>query len=196
MKRLLMVCALAGLAMACGDDDGGDKPPVKPATDGGGIDSGTPDSGVKPDAGPVVVKVTNPGAACSAAAMCTGAAPTCDTATQRGQANPGGYCSAQCLKNEECGPTGDCPVGEIIGLVGAATAGQTTGTCLLKCTPGAASGCRDGYVCASLAQALGMPASLPPLSRTVCLPAPAPGDGGVGDAGTVARLDGGLDAGR
>jgi len=197
MKRLLMVCALAGLVMACGDDDD-DKTTPPPVKDGG-IDSGTgTDSGVKPDAGPVVVKVTNPGAACATAAMCTGAAPTCDTKTATNQTYPGGYCSATCLKNDECGPTGDCPVGEIIGLVGSAAAmGQTNGTCLAKCTPGAASGCRDGYVCATLAQALMIPASIPPLSRTVCLPAPtAPADGGVRDGGGVASVDGGLDAGR
>jgi len=57
MKRLLMVLALAGFAVACGDDDDDD---VTPANDGGakdsgpGTDGGPKDAGSGMDAGPAV----------------------------------------------------------------------------------------------------------------------------------------------
>jgi hypothetical protein len=190
MKKLLTVLALAGFAMACGDDD---KDPEGNVTPDSGVDAGRDAGPGAGDAGPRVVKVTNAGNACAADTECTGGAAKCDKATVLGQPLTGGYCSAQCLYADECGSTGDCPLGEIIRAVGSAAAmGQTAGSCYKKCTANTSGDCRDGYVCSSLSAALGIPANpvLPALGRTVCLPPTAPVDGGV-----PSKADGGVDGG-
>lgn len=209
MKRLLMVCALAGLAVACGDDDG-DKGTTKP-------DSGV-DSGVKPDAGGgtdagmdgavAAAKVTNVGTACTVATQataCTGAAAVCQTTTFSMAPIPGGSCSAVCSSNAECGPNGNCATGVAIKNFGAqatATLG-TTGYCAKSCpTLGLVSAaCGTGFSCLSLnelSKLTGRPTTaIAPLDDLFCFPTPsAPADGGVGDGGTALRLDGGLDGGR
>ncbi|MDB4989526.1 MAG: hypothetical protein JWN04_4704 [Myxococcaceae bacterium] len=202
MKQLLTVLALASFAVACGDDSG-DSPTV---TKDGGIDSGAHDAGgADSSVGP---KVVNVGAMCGQTSECTGSAATCDLHTALGQVNQGGYCSASCLQNDECGPNGDCPIGEVIRAIGP-TMGQTAGTCFAKCTPGATSVCRSGYVCSDLLTVLtaaGVPnlpnatvaaTAAPSLLRNVCLPIPQALDGGVQphDAGSVADASG-IDSGR
>ncbi|MEY4515616.1 MAG: hypothetical protein RLZZ450_7738 [Pseudomonadota bacterium] len=208
MKRLLMVCALAGLAVACGDDDG-DKGTTK--TDGGfdsGVkpDAGGTDSGVGADTGAAAAKVTNVGTACTVATQataCTGAAAICQTTTFSQAAIPGGSCSAVCSSNAECGPNGNCATGVAIKNFGAqatATLG-TTGYCTKSCAALGATTCGTGFSCLSLNELSKlsgrMPTTIAPLDDTFCFPTPvAPTDAGVGDGGTALRLDGGLDAGR
>ncbi|MDB4971751.1 MAG: hypothetical protein JWN48_92 [Myxococcaceae bacterium] len=195
MKQLLTVLVLAGLAVACGDDSDSTPSPGKADS---GVDAG---GTIKTDSG-VVVKVLTPGAACTANSDCSGPSATCDSKTAVGQSFPAGYCSASCLSAAECGPTGDCPLGDVIGALGAGNPqlmGQTTGSCYAKCTPGTAGTCRTGYACINLQTALGLPtsssAAIPALGRPVCLPVPAAVDGGVArDAGTVTNPTG-MDSG-
>jgi hypothetical protein len=206
MKRLLMVCALAGLALACGDDDG-DKPVVK--VDGGtdgGIDGGPAvDGGAKDTGVATSVKVTNVGTACTTAAQCTGTAPECRTTDIGSVPIAGGSCSAPCSTDAECGPGGNCAVGVAIKMFGAdrtkATLGDV-GYCHKTCTALLGAGCPTGQSCFSLyelakAKDPTMAVQIAPLTDLFCyaLPIPARPDGGVGDAGTVTTLDGGLDAG-
>jgi hypothetical protein len=205
-----MVCALAGLAVACGDDDG-DKGTIK--TDGGldggnKTDGGGTDSGTGADTGTAAAKVTNVGTACTVATQataCTGAAAVCQTTTFSQAAIPGGSCSAVCSSNAECGPNGNCATGVAIKNFGAqatATLG-TTGYCAKSCpTLGLVSAaCGTGFSCLSLnelSRLTGRPTTtIAPLDDLFCFPTPsAPADAGVGDGGTALRLDGGLDGGR
>lgn len=65
---------------------------------------------------------------------------------------PGGYCSADCTSDDDCGPDGDCIDAVIMSL------------CLKTCTSG--SDCREseGYTCDALPDMLGIPGDfcLPP----------------------------------
>lgn len=210
MKRLLMVCALAGLAVACGDDDD-DKPVIK-------ADSGV-DSGVKPDAGPatdggidagnaLTAKVTNVGTACTVANQATtctgGASAVCQTSDLQSTPIPGGSCSAICTDSLECGTGGNCAIGSAIKMYGAAASGPlgtTVGYCHKSCAALGATTCGTGFSCISLnwlsKQRGAAEQPVPVLNETFCFPTPAaPGDAGVGDGGTALRLDGGLDGGR
>lgn len=200
IRRFAFAALLLG-AVACGDD-GDDN---KPTPDAGGTDAGA-------DAGytPVPDRVTNVGEACTAATECEGAAgKTCTTSISLlgpAIAFPGGYCSATCQANIECGTGGECPVGESlknspIPIPGGAS-GLIPSYCYKTCT--ADTDCRTdvGYRCATIASAL-TPAGggggggvfdigsiigmLPGQIRDskYCLPpAPPPADGGVSDAGT------------
>ena len=207
MKRLLMMCALAGVVMACGDDDGGDKPaPVDGGKTDGGLDAGNkPDGGA--DAAAPGAKVTNVGAPCTVATqatMCTGSAPACQilTSVKPPAPIPGGSCSAVCTTDAECGPDGICPTGAVIAVAPAMAEEKLgkIGYCNKKCVEGSNT-CGTGFSCLSL-NALskltgGMTTAFPPLDQFFCFPTPtAPADGGVKDGGTVSSVDGGLDAGR
>jgi hypothetical protein len=209
MKRLLMVCALAGFAIACGDDEGDGDGRTDAGSDSGlRVDSGT-DSGTT-DAGPVAVKVTNVGAACTVptvATACGGASPSCGTATWAGVAYPEGHCEAACTKSAECGSTGLCPLGEglansIIGATVSMNLMTSTGVCYKKCTT--TGDCRTGYKCNSMVEVLGGSSAqavsfVPSFAEKVCVPnaglVRTAGDGGVGDGGTALRPDGGVDGG-
>lgn len=68
------------------------------------------------------------GGVCSANAEC--ATGLCDTAS------PGGYCTAQCTTDSQCGSNGKC------------LAGTKSSLCLAKCT--SSSYCRTGYSCVQL----------------------------------------------
>ena len=206
MKQLLTALALAGLAVACGDDD---STPAVTHYDGGGVDAGGPKADGGMDSGPpVAAKVNNAGAACTVATVatdCGGSSPTCAAATWAGAKYPGNQCEATCTADSECGGNGVCPIGAAIKSLGAVLSTPlmtTTGVCYQKCTAGAAT-CRAGYECKSTADALGggNAAMVPGFTTaTICVPvggllAARPGDGGVSDAGTVAHVDGGLDGG-
>lgn len=202
MKRLLMVCALAGFAFACGDDDGdgGDK---GTKNDGGLIDGSTPPPN---DSGTLSVKVTNVGTACTtatASTACTGgSAAICQTSTLQSLPIPGGSCSAVCTKDVECGTGGNCPIGDAIatyGTLASGPLGTSTGYCTKSCVRGSTS-CGAGFQCINLndlARAQGRaPTMTDILEKAFCFPATPTADGGVGDAGAALTLDGGLDAGR
>lgn len=128
-------------------------------------------------------RVTNVGATCAAASNCQGSAPTClSTVPFLNTPVPGGYCSAKCTSDPQCGTGGACPLGALVGLAGGLIpdAGgllQGADSCLKKCT--ANSDCRGaGFTCA----ALPLPAIIPGLMPTgkFCLPdALANRDGGI-----------------
>lgn len=208
MKRFLMVLAIAGLmAGGCKDDDddddvvgdGGNPDGGGGPTDGGGIDARV-DSGTD---SAVLAKVTNAGTICTAASSCQGAAPVCAPATQFGVPAPGGgFCSATCTKAAECGPNGDCPLGELVTnatygaqfKAGFMTAGLGTvenGQCYAKCTQAnSQSTCQTGYVCINLATAFALTppgSTVAEATRLVCLPAAGLVPRPAGDAG----VDGG-----
>lgn len=208
MKRLLMVCALAGLAVACGDDDGDDPKP----TPDSGVDSGVkPDGGTTTDAGmdgggTAAAKVTNVGTACTVASQataCTGSAPVCqvETSVKPPAPVPGGSCSAVCSSDAECGPGGICPTGAVIAISPAMAEAKLgkIGYCNKSCVKGSNT-CGAGFSCVSLNDLTvasgGTATPFPPLDQYLCFPTPtAPRDGGVSDGGTALRLDGGLDGG-
>ena len=205
MKRLLMTCALAGFVLACGDDDGGDKPaPVDGGKTDAGLDSGKPDSGPGADSA-VAAKVTNVGSTCTVAnqaTACTGAAAICQVTTLGMATVPGGSCSAVCSSNEECGTGGICPTGIAIKNFGAQAIASLgpTGYCNKSCVKGTTT-CGTGFSCLTLndlSKLQGKPTTMiAPLDDPFCFPTPvAPGDGGVSDAGTVSSVDGGIDGGR
>jgi hypothetical protein len=180
MKRVLILAALSALAMACSDDDGGDDD--KTVVDAGGdakVDASM-------DGSTSTAKVTNVGAACTAASQCMGTAPTCETTTPIGGPFPGGYCSAVCSTSAECGATGACPLGELIMLnpTNPMLAGLS-GQCWEKCTAvGTTAGCRSGYACTTLGTAIGNSTPIAPLMQPVCLPLVS-GDAGLSDASVV-----------
>jgi len=206
MKRLLMVCALAGFAMACGDDDDDDKVTVDAGTDSG-VDGGNKDAG--PDAA-VAAKVANVGIACTvatAAATCGGTSPTCASATWAGIAYPENHCEATCTRSAECGTGGLCPIGEalastVVGPLLGPRLGNPAGVCYKTCA--ATTDCRTGYKCVTTVDILGPESAaaatiVPSFNTKICVPnaglLPIPGDAGVGDGGTTTRTDGGLDGG-
>jgi hypothetical protein len=201
--------ALLALLTACGGDD------EKPATDAGShldasspaLDAGSDAQAAKPN------QVTNPGAACRTANTCTGEAPSCQTMLSLlGQEIPfpGGYCSALCKNNVECGPTGECPVGESLkALTGiplitpdirATIEAAAPSHCYERCTMDSQCRTDEGYRCASIVTALsegagqaglnvgGFNISLflsgPIVDSKYCLPpAPPQPDAGAVDAG-------------
>lgn len=76
---------------------------------------------------------------------------------------PGGYCSATCTTNTDCGEGGVCS-GAFPGFGGAAA---TPGRCMQSCE--SAEDCRDGYRCVN---ALGMAPSGNPMDPTAALLGP------------------------
>jgi hypothetical protein len=210
MKRLLMVLALAGFAVACGDDDGDGKK-VDAGGDAGrdatvGPVDGGADSGPRPDGGNdagVAAKVLRTGIACETAnaATCGGSAPVCRTKlfdTEAAPTIPGNYCSASCTESGQCGD-GICLLGAVISNPLFAPNFGTTAFCHQPCaTVGQLTGCRQGFICQSVKSladsrdaGAGVPA-MAPYNTGFCYPIPGfiPVDGGT-DAGT----DGGADAG-
>jgi hypothetical protein len=211
MKRLLTLLALAGLsaaAGACGDDSGddGDDTPKN--------DAGTSDAKV---ARPPQINADSLGTACTTAAQCQGVgALECLTSIGEDQEVPGGYCTAACESDAECGPNGFCPaaalatlpgVGQLVSTLGAGLIPQN---CVLKCTKtgDAGGGCtRSDQQCAAIIDAIpttgqaaglrGIAQGFPFATTPFCFPPielPT-GDAGVPDAGAAALVVTGLDAG-
>jgi hypothetical protein len=120
-------CA-AMLLCACGDDDDAPKD-SGPGTDGR-------------DAGRTGLPDGTAGKACTSDAQCGGGMCATQIAgidlTGTLTAAPGGYCTATCMVDPDCGEGGAC----ILTLSGAAA---VTGECFATCTENA--DCRDGYVC-------------------------------------------------
>jgi hypothetical protein len=130
-----------------------------------------------------------------------GSAPVCQVMTLGTPSLPipGGSCSAVCTADTQCGPGGICPTGVTIAAGGqrAIDLLGPTGYCNKACSKMGANTCGTGFTCLSLndLSATPMP-GIPFLDQAFCYPARPTTDGGVGDAGTVSSVDGGLDAGR
>lgn len=143
MNKSLVLLALALVASGCGEDQLAPSEPSESqvlAQVAGGE------------------KTTNVGAACSSDDQCTGSAASCLTVvpldlTPNARLTvtyPGGFCSAQCKADADCGSAGGCPVAEYLSLINAVVPGQQDlvaklSICVPKCN--AQSDCRDGYVC-------------------------------------------------
>lgn len=124
-----------------------------------------------PGAAPLGARVA--GRECQADADCGGRAMSCASMIG-GAAAPGGYCSAGCSENADCGEEGVC-----IGGLGAAFASLLgeTGVCYRACVD--SSSCRTGYVCGQPASAAGGLGGMM-ASGSACVVPPAMGeDAGV-----------------
>lgn len=78
------------------------------------------------------------GAACKTSAECGGDGLVCVDQVGAGKTKvqfPGGHCTRDCTNTA-------CPTDSMC-----AREGGTFNLCMAKCTPGAATGCRDGYRC-------------------------------------------------
>jgi hypothetical protein len=191
MRRVIITLG-CGLLLACGDDEGDAR------THGDAGDAARPLPGL--DAATPGAAVTNVGAACEDDDACQGAAAECARTTSGNVTFGGGYCSASCLRSDECGPEGECPLGELIlNYPGSpALGGLTRGQCWAKCSqPGAQASCRPGYVCTTELPVAGGAFNFDP-PRPVCLPirsdAGAPDAGDAGFDGSI-RVVPSLDAG-
>jgi hypothetical protein len=206
MKRLLTLLALAGLsagAAACGDDSGDEGTPTPDTSK----DAGKADSAIV-SRGPQINE-DSLGDSCKSMSDCKGAGEL-QCLTELGmQELPGGYCTAQCNTDAECGNNGACPAASlasnpVVSQFAGLLSGLIPQQCILKCTPAAAggSGCSNPeHVCRSFIEGLGSQAAvignlIPVAKQTFCFPPimlPT-GDGGVGDAGATAPIVG-LDSG-
>lgn len=217
MIRRTTLVALLLAAAACGGDSGGDDDNKQDSgsNDGGGGGGTNDGGGAKPDAGgadaatpPKPDQVTNAGAACTNKSACEGDNPTCLTSVSvvLDSINfPGGYCSAPCKADIECG-SGECPVavslssglGALGGLGGGFDIGALLPShCYERCTDSSSCRTSEGYRCTTIIEALasgaGAGAQLGNLSALLsgpikdnkyCLPpAPVVPDAGTPDAG-------------
>jgi hypothetical protein len=156
-KQQTLLIALVALTLgACGGDSSGNGGPGKGKDagtqhgDGDGNGDGDADGGkisIGKDAGQpgVMLGDNTAGDACTKADDCPGG--MCATSLSNGITGgttpaPGGYCSAQCSKDEECGKGGACA-----GALSVPGQGSTKGSCEQVCTKNA--DCRDGYYCAA-----------------------------------------------
>lgn len=193
-----VIIALASLGPAgCGDDAGdgasSDAGPEAPRGGRGGRGGSAGSAGA---ASIVPLPDHAAGKSCQADKDCgTG---TCLTALQGAFGGgameaPGGYCSAACMTNADCGEGGACS-GAFAGFGGV---GATLGRCLKSC--GSDAECREGYRCVN---ALGMQVTDPStpdptgglLGASGCEPLPATdklADGIVGKKCTDAADCGG-----
>jgi hypothetical protein len=153
--------------------------------------------GVEPDGGAarddagasaLLERVSNVGTPCSLLShSCRGAAAQCLEISYSGAFYAGGYCTADCKSSAECGPGGECPVGDAESLEPDYDFRSTWARkCFKSCQPGALDSCRAGYACMSLADAYAANDAPAPLHRNVCIPR-LPGFGG--DAGSLHAFD-------
>lgn len=172
LRSTLVALLLATAACGGGGDD--EKPEDSGTSDAGGnkSDGGTAtDATVGADTStPVPVtpdKVTNSGKSCTTSNSCEGVGPNCMTSLALGPQPitfPGGYCSATCKDNKECGSSGECPVGESLKALpsfgGFDISSLIPSNCFVRCQ--ADSECRtgEGYRCATILSALSMGAAL------------------------------------
>ncbi len=159
IRRVTLAAAL--LLSACGEESDS-----KTKEDAGsdGVDAGRDAGGEStPDTGPPVTPnvVTNVGEPCGSANGCKGGKPSCQTALDLlgvEVAFPGGYCSASCADNRECGDDGECPVGEALKAVPELFRGLLSGFapshCYQRCTKD--SDCRtdEEYRCVTIVSSL------------------------------------------
>jgi hypothetical protein len=134
--RLLSLALMVG-CIACGDDEPSHGDGAVQERDGGGSSDDLP-SGTA-------------GKACTDDKECGGG--SCATMLGSrfggaGMAAPDGYCTSECMTEEDCGEGGTCS-GAFAGIAGI---GAVAGQCLAKCQ--SAEECRSGYRCVN---ALGVP---------------------------------------
>jgi hypothetical protein len=186
MKRILASLILTMVLAAC-DEDEPDLPEEEPEPI---LDAGEPaDASV--EAG--VPKVTNVGEACGLGLGrdCRGPAAQCLEISYSGAFYAGGYCTADCKSNAECGPEGVCPVPEAVRAQPSYPFRSTWARkCFRSCKPGVPGECRIGYACLSLAEAYAAHDAPTALQQPVCIPRAA---NLLADGGTGARA---VDAGR
>jgi hypothetical protein len=161
IRRVTLATVL--LLGACGESDAKTKEDAGDGTADAGRDADaatTPDTG---SGGPPVTPdvVTNVGRSCGSAASCEGEKPSCQTALDLLGVEipfPGGYCSATCADNLECGADGECPIGESLKAVPELFRGLISGFapshCYQHCSDD--SDCRtdEEYRCVSIVGAL------------------------------------------
>jgi len=157
MERMLVVAALALAAQGCeGEGDETER-------------SAAPIAGE--DASLHSAKLANVGAACSREQPCQGSEVECLTRSSTSSIYAGGYCTAACSHDAECGPSGLCPVSEAERLEPTYDfANSWPRKCFRGCTPGPSSGCRGSYRCLSLAEAYARPDAPTPMHQPVCIP--------------------------
>jgi len=130
MRKFLILMSLATGLMACSD----------------GAESSTADVLRAETVTPVT---TTLGAPCATAADCKGTDTRCITTSAiSGLTYPGGFCSAGCKMDAECGEKGWCPLAQYdAGVFPSAEVQKGVTICLLKCET--EKDCRTGYVCSS-----------------------------------------------
>lgn len=91
--------------------------------------------------------IENLGAPCKVNEDCKGTGTRCITTSQiSGLVYPGGFCTAGCASDAECGTGGWCPLATMdAGVFPSAEVQKAVTICLLKCE--ADKDCREGYVC-------------------------------------------------
>ena len=134
-RHLILMSAVSGL-LACAD-----------GADGSGDVRDSHILAQQADAGTPLI--TNLGAACTADTDCKGTGTRCITTSQAsGLTYPGGYCTASCANDAECGDKGWCPLATTdAGVFPSPEIQKAVTVCVVKCE--VASDCREGYVCSS-----------------------------------------------
>jgi hypothetical protein len=160
MSKLLCLLVLAHALLGCGED------PVEGETEPIAEPSGALDASALPR-----IKVTNAGEPCAGDQGCFGDLSQCLEESAAGTTYPGGYCTADCERSEECGPGAACPIGEAEAAEPKYAFTSTWARkCFKVCIPGSNDGCRPGYECESLADAYRAIDAPEPMRQTVCIP--------------------------
>lgn len=119
MNRLLILLALAGLSAAACSTDTTDTTPTTPARNDAGSSSTQTGADASTSGAVTPVsrgqQVTNLAAECTTNTDCKGAGQvTClHDLGMLGGSIPGGYCTAECQVDDECGKGGACPIADI-----------------------------------------------------------------------------------
>ncbi|MET0341037.1 MAG: hypothetical protein ABW252_08540 [Polyangiales bacterium] len=135
MRKFLILMSLATGLMACAD---------------GEESSARGQQGLNQEAtAPVKPVIENLGATCAVDADCKGTGTRCLLKSQiSGLTYAGGFCTAGCANDAECGEKGWCPLAALdAGIFPSPEVQKGVTICLLKCE--ADADCREGYVCSS-----------------------------------------------
>lgn len=160
MRRILILLSMATGLLACADNpgSGGDLPGQRSLEQAEEV--------VKP-------VIENLGVSCTANTDCKGTDTRCiTTSTISGLTYPGGFCTAGCAKDADCGENGWCPLAALdAGVFPSPEVQKGVTICLLKCE--ADTDCREGYICSSESSLSFIPPSENP--QKYCRPpVPAP----------------------
>jgi hypothetical protein len=159
MRNVSVLCLVIGVGLVlggCGDDEPAGGSDAGGQGGGGGSGGSSGSDGSTSDPG---LPDDTAGKACTDAAECGGG--TCATTVLGTMIGgdplpaPGGYCTATCTSNTDCGAGGAC-IGAVMGFA--------EGTCMATCS---GDDCRDGYICGGGIMILGV--TIP----DTCRPRPA-----------------------